>query len=161
MLTPKERASIIIESIECSRCGLQVDYGDGAIAEHIEEAVAAERERCAKLAADVASAIAKGVTDQTIEAVFALPNRIRQGQPAAPQWTSEPPTVPGYYWFRDRVSGHMENGQPVPHVVQVFTGSELGAAPLYFSSAQAGLYYCESFKDFPDGEWCGPLEVPT
>jgi hypothetical protein len=62
------------------------------------------------------------------------------------KWTKEPPTVPGYYWWRD---GHVGPAG-------VLRLAEEGRALLSFSTKSD--FVCP--PRMRGGEWCGPIEPP-
>ena len=59
-------------------------------------------------------------------------------------WTTEKPTKPGWYWWRNNASE--------PRVVNIWQ-SRVHASILK-ASGLGEVLYC-------DGEWAGPLEPPT
>lgn len=76
---------------------------------------------------------------------------LREAKGASPKWTTEPPTVPGYWWWRPGPTANRG------HLVEVFTYKDefryrdhLGVE--YTSERFLGLY--------AQSEWCGPIQEP-
>ena len=67
------------------------------------------------------------------------------------EWTKQPPTVPGWYWFRS----FMHHDTPV-HVVPNEHGHLFGRPSL-----RGRNYYALSMFSKYQGEWCGPVADAT
>lgn len=65
------------------------------------------------------------------------------------EWRKDCPTVPGWYWHRDRF------GIRVYHYLSTFMGGYDGDCPLIYVKGRA-----EPLID-PQGEWYGPLTPPA
>lgn len=74
-----------------------------------------------------------------------------------PVWTGKRPTLPGYYWLRDR------DGNDRPYVVEVSQDYSEDSAPLVvqeYRPEDRGVQYLSA--EIYDGcQWAGPLEMPA
>lgn len=111
------------------------------IADAIRAAVKAAVERCADVAAE---AMATVELDHDGSAAEWMRNRVMQG---APQWSSEPPTVPGWYWFRD--------GAGV-RAVEVQRAGERGERPVLLVRSPDAFVWLSAVT----GGWCPVQEPP-
>jgi hypothetical protein len=67
--------------------------------------------------------------------------------PLLPKWTTEKPTVPGWYWWR-------ANGKD-DSIVRLIETQE-GGLIVQFETG-----HCAYVRNVPDGEWAGPLTPPS
>jgi len=77
------------------------------------------------------------------------------------EWTKNKPTIKGFYWFQGRIKGrHNEIETILPIVVEVDFD--------FYSDIPYGIFYMPagtsspiSFNDIINGEWAGPLKIPS
>ncbi len=71
-----------------------------------------------------------------------------------PQWSSEPPTQEGWYWFQpDQLN------KTTPEMIEA---RRFGAASVcYYGKGWGGHDASMAKEHWPRGRWIGPLEVPT
>ena len=72
---------------------------------------------------------------------------IRRVRGHVPSWTSEKPTVPGWYWWRRTIVRHRQSTSKV-YILE-------------FVDSHNGPYNsCWGHASMLDGHWSGPLEPP-
>lgn len=77
--------------------------------------------------------------------VSELRAQLEQRANGAPQWTTEPPTKPGWYWWRGLAVDDPEDG-PITTIAHVWYAD----GEMHSDLGDAGAL----------GAWCGPLEPP-
>lgn len=157
MLTPEQRADLVHEAMYRGHGNPLGDGGPEAVAEQIRAAVAEERERCAKVLEQRLTA-AEVTGDPWVIAAAAREAiaAIRDGKPAAPQWTREVPTVPGWYWFRADAT----RAESLPHVVHVHPHPQDGILCVNLKTLHLVRLIEELPTCRPNAIWSGPLESP-
>jgi hypothetical protein len=106
---------------------------------HAVQVAMAERERCAGVVESQPLACDEEWSLQQVA------NKIREGIiPAGPQWTKQPPTVAGMYWYRV-LSGTLAS------IVEVWVVG---------GRAKALIVGTEYHVEEVSGEWSGPLKAP-
>src|SRR5687768_17157649 len=85
-----------------------------------------------------------------------LPFRIPSWSPPM-TWTSDKPSSPGWYWYRE--PGDFNMGKPCPAWVFGSFRSMYATVIAVHSPDPAARTVTKNIKDC-EGEWYGPLEVP-
>lgn len=83
----------------------------------------------------------KSIAHESVETAIAAWNAL----PRALVWTTEPPAVPGWYWWRSVIGDH-------PYMMEIVRDS---SGELRLEETSGGRYALS-----PHGEWAGPIPTP-
>ncbi len=67
-------------------------------------------------------------------------------------WTSSKPTTPGWYWWREP-----EHNDNTPEICHVYKDEQTGELRVFWTT---DCTFADLLTEY-DGEWCGPLELPS
>ena len=69
-------------------------------------------------------------------------------------WTKEPPSAPGWYWWRHRLNSQ-------PEITEInFRFYDAKQTPGAFDHDGTWQPFCLLGREYTDCEWSGPLEPP-
>ena len=129
--------------VPCPGCGHEKQ-----LAEMNERLQQYEDEHGDPIAADFRRTFAAEAALKRAEAELAALRAALARAREANVWKSGPPSVPGWYWFRNLTSGHDID----PYIVRLRD---------YAGKLAIDNSYLEGWKRFETGEWAGPIQPPA